>query len=84
MDECKCTCFFIQIFVVDKNLLFLSAEPSVREMKNFSLDNKKLHGIVMLDNGYPKPLCSGNFEVIIVYDKSDMFNLIRSFSAIDK
>ncbi|CAG2188815.1 unnamed protein product [Mytilus edulis] len=38
------------------------SEPSVREMKNFSLDNKKLHGIVMLDNGYPKPLCSGNFE----------------------
>lgn len=59
--------YFIQIFDVDKNLLFLSAEPSVREMKNFSIDNRKLHGIIMLDNGFPKPSCSGKFEVISLY-----------------
>ncbi|CAC5358913.1 HARBI1 [Mytilus coruscus] len=37
-------------------------EPSVKNMKNFSLDNRKLNGIVMIYNGYPKPLCSGKFE----------------------
>ncbi|XP_052074610.1 uncharacterized protein LOC127712269 isoform X7 [Mytilus californianus] len=38
------------------------SEPSVRNMKNFSLDNRKLNGIVMIYNGYPKPFCSGKFE----------------------
>ncbi|XP_052074602.1 uncharacterized protein LOC127712269 isoform X2 [Mytilus californianus] len=39
-----------------------NAEPSVKNMKNFSLENRKLNGIVMIYNGYPKPLCSGRFE----------------------
>ncbi|XP_052074608.1 uncharacterized protein LOC127712269 isoform X5 [Mytilus californianus] len=38
------------------------SEPSVKNMKNFSLENRKLNGIVMIYNGYPKPLCSGRFE----------------------
>ncbi|CAC5425389.1 unnamed protein product [Mytilus coruscus] len=38
------------------------SEPSVKNMKNFSLDNRKLNGIVMIYNGYPKPFCSGKFE----------------------
>ncbi|CAC5382936.1 unnamed protein product [Mytilus coruscus] len=38
------------------------SEPSVKNMNNFSLDNRKLNGIVMIYNGYPKPFCSGKFE----------------------
>ncbi|XP_052074596.1 uncharacterized protein LOC127712267 isoform X2 [Mytilus californianus] len=38
------------------------SEPSVKHMKNFSLDNRRLNGIVLIYNGYPKPLCSGKFE----------------------
>ncbi|VDH96417.1 Hypothetical predicted protein [Mytilus galloprovincialis] len=38
------------------------SEPSVEHMKNFSLDDRKLNGIVMVYNSYPKPMCSGKFE----------------------
>ncbi|VDI72573.1 Hypothetical predicted protein [Mytilus galloprovincialis] len=59
----KCDCGF---HTYSDNLLlnendFIS-EPSVEHMKNFSLDDRKLNGIVMVHNGYPKPLCSGKFE----------------------
>ncbi|XP_071181226.1 uncharacterized protein [Mytilus edulis] len=38
------------------------SEPSVEHMKNFSLYDRKLNGIVMVYNSYPKPMCSGKFE----------------------
>lgn len=67
---------FLVVLFLNIHIFYLSAEPSVRDVKQFSIENRKLHGIVMINNGYPEPECSGKFEVIIVCDKCEILNKI--------